>query len=406
MSDPFRLNLEQQRKRAKALLAAARAGEAEALARFRRHHPAAPSEGPLPPRLLRLSEAQLVIARALGLPSWPRLSAHVALLDRLRADIAAGGAAPDAGMPTLHIRCGSDIAPSLRQAGFRGEFLEVSDPLCLGPVVAGEDWQERRIDFLSQAFGGALGLDRAAIAARQAAAEEGLARAGRFSRVVLWFEHDHYDQLILARCLAALAAAPPPRLEMVSAGAFPAITRFIGLGQLAPEALLLLWQQRQAVTPAAIAEGVAAWTALRAPDPRGLAALARRPTVLGRALRRHCQELPWREDGLGLTQRLVLQILAEAPRRWAEVYAVLMREREPLPWLSDLMFLSVVESLGALVTGEVAFPEQAALSPLGRAVLEGRAAFAGPARWVGGVAAGWCWDDAQGETVPVGTRQP
>ncbi|WP_131829718.1 DUF1835 domain-containing protein, partial [Teichococcus deserti] len=221
MSDPFRLNLEQQRKRAKELLAAARAGEAAALARFRRHHPAAPPDGPLPPRLLRLSEAQLVVARALGLASWPRLATHVAALSGLRARIAAGGAAPDAEMPTLHLRCGSDIAPALRQAGFLGEFLEVSDPLCLGPVPEGEGWQAARIDFLAEAFGGAMGLDRAAIAARQAAAEEGLARAAGFARVVLWFEHDHYDQLLLARCLAALAATPPPRLEMVSAGSFP-----------------------------------------------------------------------------------------------------------------------------------------------------------------------------------------
>ncbi|WP_420014346.1 hypothetical protein, partial [Teichococcus deserti] len=199
---------------------------------------------------------------------------------------------------------------------------------------------------------------------------------------------------------------PPPRLEMVSAGSFPAITRFIGLGQLAPEALLLLWQRRQAVTPAELAEGVAAWAALRAPDPRGLAALARRPTVMGRALRRHCQELPWARDGLGLTQRLVLQILAEGPRSWAETYALLMREREPLPWLSDLMFLWVARSLGPLVLGEVGFAARAELSARGRAVLEGRDVFAGPERWVGGVASGWCWDDALGEPLPAGAGQP
>uniref|UniRef100_UPI0013568323 DUF1835 domain-containing protein n=1 Tax=Roseomonas sp. 18066 TaxID=2681412 RepID=UPI0013568323 len=340
MSDPFRLNLEQQRKRAKELLADLRAGAPAALAQFRHHHPAGVGAPP------QLSEAQLVIARGLGLPSWPKLAAHVAALSGLRAAIAEGGEAPDAAMPTLHLRCGSDIAAGLRQAGFLGAFLEVSDPLCLGPLVDSDDWQERRIDFLTQAFGGGMGLDRPAIAARQAAAEAGLARAAGFPRVVLWFEHDSYDQLILARCLAALAPALPARLEMVSAGAFPAITRFIGLGQLAPEALRLLWQRRRVVAPAEIAEGVAAWAALRAPDPRGLAGLARRPTVLGRALRRHCQELPWVGDGLGLTQRLVLQILAEGARSWAEVYAVLMREREPLPWLSDLMFLEVARGLG------------------------------------------------------------
>jgi len=38
-NSPFRLNLEQQRKRAKELLHALRAGEADALSRFCKHHP-------------------------------------------------------------------------------------------------------------------------------------------------------------------------------------------------------------------------------------------------------------------------------------------------------------------------------------------------------------------------------
>ena len=38
-ASPFRLNLEQQRKRAKELLAALRAGEPAALQRFRSRHP-------------------------------------------------------------------------------------------------------------------------------------------------------------------------------------------------------------------------------------------------------------------------------------------------------------------------------------------------------------------------------
>ena len=54
----FRLNFEQQGKRAKDLLKAARAGEAEALARFKS-----------PPRL---AEAQYLIARELRFDNWAR----------------------------------------------------------------------------------------------------------------------------------------------------------------------------------------------------------------------------------------------------------------------------------------------------------------------------------------------
>lgn len=78
-SSPFRLNFEQQRKRAKDLLSALCAGDADALSRFRKHHPggadlhsAAEIE-----HVARLSEAQLVVARELRFPSWPKLKAHI-----------------------------------------------------------------------------------------------------------------------------------------------------------------------------------------------------------------------------------------------------------------------------------------------------------------------------------------
>ena len=69
-----RINLEQQRKRAKELLKALKAGDNEALLRISRW---------LPPRseALRLAEAQLVIAREAGFSSWPKLKAHIDSLD-------------------------------------------------------------------------------------------------------------------------------------------------------------------------------------------------------------------------------------------------------------------------------------------------------------------------------------
>jgi ankyrin repeat protein len=63
-------SLEQLRKQAKDLLRAHRAGDAAALARARAQHPR-------PGERLKLSEAQLVIAREYGFPSWPRLSTYV-----------------------------------------------------------------------------------------------------------------------------------------------------------------------------------------------------------------------------------------------------------------------------------------------------------------------------------------
>jgi hypothetical protein len=143
---PFRLNLEQQRKRAKELLKAARYGEPDALRRFGADHPHATGScgTVLSDHLARLSEAQLVVARELGLPSWPRLRAHIQAMDRARESIGRGDVVPDQGLTTLHIRCGSDIESALKEAGFVGDFLEYADPLCQGPVLDEAAWLERR----------------------------------------------------------------------------------------------------------------------------------------------------------------------------------------------------------------------------------------------------------------------
>ena len=68
-------NLEQQRKRAKDLLRAHRQGDAEAVRRVGAHLPRASRLLPAQVRRLplKLSDAQLVIAREAGLPTWPRL---------------------------------------------------------------------------------------------------------------------------------------------------------------------------------------------------------------------------------------------------------------------------------------------------------------------------------------------
>jgi ankyrin repeat protein len=74
-------SLEQQKKQAKELLHALRAGDVDARARFRRHLPDKPR--------LTLADAQLVLAREYGFESWARLKAHI------EEHAGAGAVAPD-----------------------------------------------------------------------------------------------------------------------------------------------------------------------------------------------------------------------------------------------------------------------------------------------------------------------
>ena len=123
-----RLNLEQQKKRAKELLKAVRDSDADAVARWEAHHP----KGVASER--QLADAQLVIARENGFPSWPRMKTHVDTLRIARQRMEAGRPLVPDSADMVHIRCGEDIRHGLKVAGFAGAFVEFSDPYCQGPV--------------------------------------------------------------------------------------------------------------------------------------------------------------------------------------------------------------------------------------------------------------------------------
>jgi hypothetical protein len=409
----FRLNLEQQRKRAKDLLRAARASDRAARERFR-----TATAGHESGDAARLTDAQFVIARELGFATWRELRAHITAMAAHRAAIG-HGPAPDAGPRTLHVRCGSDIQQELVRAGFTGDFLSLWDPLSEGPVTTGADWIEARARFLAE---GSIDLPFEALFAELRDADLQLAASpDRYERVVLWMEHDSHDQLSLIRCLARYASGTRPRvLELISVDRFPGTSRFIGLGQLPPEAMRLLWRRRTPVGPDTLGIAADAWTAVTGDDPRALVALVRRGTPglphLARALHRHLRELPSAVNGLSLTEALTLQMLDDGDATIGRLFGMLHAEREPLPFLGDGLFLHIVtemERAAAPVFQRTAiqpgqpFRDRLTITDTGRAVLRGATDWMSlqpPPRWVGGVriqAGGpvWRWDDARQDVV-------
>jgi uncharacterized protein DUF1835 len=405
----FRLNLEQQHKRAKDLLKAAKAGDARALQRLR-------AAGFTTPGAPKLAQAQHCIARELRFTNWADLKHHIGEMERLRHGLAA--LVLDADCRTMHIRCGTDFLRELREAGLHGDFNAHINPYLQGPVTDSPDWLERRARYIADAIGPYQRLDYATVLEGARDEERRLAAASRdYERVVLWLEHDRYDQFVLLRCLAWFAEhGAPPRLELVGPSDFPGATRFVGLGQLPPEALRLLWEQRQPITAEQLTFGRRTWAAFRAADPRALAALARDGTpllpALAGALHRHLQELPSVENGLGLTHHLLLQALAEGePQRAGRLVGLVMHDRDPLPGLGDLGYDQALRELAALPdalvqrSGGHAYEawnlDEVAITESGREVLEGRRdalALPFPERWVGGVRIApaqrnWRWDE-------------
>jgi hypothetical protein len=339
------LSLEQQKKRAKGLLRGLRSHDGNAIARLQRHSPECLSRQ----ESLRLHDAQQVIARENGFRKWTDLKAHI---DRIAVEQQAtvNGRPPalDGGGRTLHIRCGRDIMYDLALAGFSGDFLSFADPYVEGPVPRTQSLEEFvriRADYLEQS-------DRRAFEEFFGSYRD-LERASEYAVVSIWMEHDWYDQLILARLLYFFseASARPKRLRMINVTHFPGCERFVGLGQLPPQALRWLWEDFEDVTEAQVILGKQVWNAITSPSPEELIEIARAGTpavpTMSPALIRHIRELPSLRNGLSMAEELTLHVLShKGPMTAARLFGSYMAE-EARPFMGDTFFWRLLSRLSS-----------------------------------------------------------
>jgi len=218
-----------------------------------------------------------------------------------------------------------------------------------------EKFVQIRTTFLTQHYGRYIPESRTQNAEEEIRNVEDVLRHApdRYERIVLWYEHDAFDQLSKAYVLAHLAELNLANtlVECIQINSFPGVRKFIGIGQLSrmPEAILTLCSQRQAVSPAIIAYGARSWRAFTKDDPLDLWHLTEEKSPFSdmqQALKRMLMELPWIGSGLSLTEHLSLDILArEGGMRPGAIFSLLMTESDPQPFLGDIMFLAALRPL-------------------------------------------------------------
>lgn len=426
---PKRLQLEVLKKQAKRLFKYWRLGDKVTLERVSAMHPRAST---LHPESARLADAQLVIARELGLPSWPQLKAHIEALEISRNALSRSDRAVDTALGTLHIRGGSDIEKALPKAGLRGEFLNILEAYVTGPLRGGADgdfdaFLNARARFLVQTYPDITGNDTQAFQRVLDGLRQDQSKLSDVSKdhreLCLWFEHDTHDQLTLAMVLERLSRQSLEiPVKLVSPDRFPGVGHFLGLGMLQddPEALRLLWQQRQPVTPDQIAMGARVWRAVCAGIPTKLYAMAQESnpplTHMPRALRWHLEMLPNAGNGLSSVERRTLEILnCDGPMSAGALFSLHNYEADPLPTLGDLTWYSIAQGLFEADTPAIDYHITTPDAPLlqrgtlsitafGKAMLAGQANWLKEntiERWVGGVRIrggqkNWCWDPGEG----------
>jgi len=323
----------------------------------------------------------------------------------------------------LVITNGDAAGELLRRSLPGAEVLPWRDVLHEGPIpLTGtlETLTAGRIEYLAGAGGGDIGAIEFELTAR----DRGLAMSGRFDRVVLWFEHDLYDQLQLLQLLDWFAANPraPGTLLLVQTEDY--------IGRQEPEAIADLAATAQPVTQAQLDLAKRAWMALRQPTPEAWAALLVEDTAalpfLRSAVTRMLEELPG-VDGLSRTERQMLATI-EAGSVTALALFIAVQKQEDAEFMGDWSFWRLLDQLALadepLVAGLEAAPFQHTEPELAKAYLTsrltltslGKAVLAGGAdwtehhrvdRWWGGTHLTedtlWRWDQTGEKLIPAST---
>lgn len=299
----------------------------------------------------------------------------------------------------VHICNGDATADQLSLADLPGEIRVWADALDQGPLLPVSDAEHYKA---RNAFWSTQGL---ADDGRLAEWDRGVDEAAAAEEVILWFEHDLFDQLALSRLLARLARKGLPQtLTIVSIDRHPDVPTFLGLGQLKPEQLAELWPRRTPLSRDAIDEAISAWIGVTAADPRSLPFLTRRvkamPFLAG-ALERHLEEFPDPTSGMSRTER---QVLAAIARGEGSEAALVQQSHasDPRYPITDVYLTAVLKTLRAC-----GFVDGSAITALGRQALAGaidRVHEVGIDAWRGGVhltgkGPVWRWDSRERKLV-------
>tara|TARA_R110000751_G_scaffold307911_2_gene435237 strand:+ start:48871 stop:49959 length:1089 start_codon:yes stop_codon:yes gene_type:complete len=352
--------------------------------------------------------------------SWSKLKQHIKILQQHRQAIIEHHAPLDSDPCTLHVRCGHDIQGLLKEAGFKGDFLALIDPLCIGPLPASKkDFIVRRAKYVHQyilPIIGRSGEEEMSNIIDSETQNRVTLLSDKYQRIVFWVEHDSYDQFMLVYALTQLVHISDKEIEIIEINQFPGTERFIGLGQLPAEAIRSCWQSRKAVTAKMMLSAHKSWQALTYSKPSLLVELLQKNEIdcllnMSNALTRHLQELPNRTTGLSLTQTIALQVLFDrcepiTINAWFADY----QKNEPLPFLGDVMFYALLlpltkntKPLFNIENKASAWEQQlVSITAQGIACINGETTFIQD-YWVGGIhcrkTAQWQWDHQKTNTL-------
>lgn len=296
-------------------------------------------------------------------------------------------------------------------AGISGEFLPWRDVLHEGPVPEGlalEELSKVRTKFIADhGWGDAEEIQRSFIER-----DNVLKSYQDYKKVILWFEHDLYDQLQILQILDWFDGQELGNTEL------SLICTDQYLGMLAPRDMASLFEHEMQIVDSQLKLAKQSWAAFREKTPEKWSALLKEDTsglqFLEGAIVRMLEEFPNKRNGLSRTEQQALTIISEGEKRPGRIFGR-NQELEERIFLGDTSFWDTLhgflESSPPLIilqnNKELTLPtspdQELTITFEGEEVLSGRRNWLDIRvldRWIGGVHLRqnntWCLDTVGG----------
>ncbi|MEK0314976.1 DUF1835 domain-containing protein [Cohnella sp. 56] len=276
----------------------------------------------------------------------------------------------------LHIVNGDVVGDKLRQGSVGGDILVWREVYPVGPLWPDMDepgQRQRRAAYLERT----LGVPADEYEAHCESQAQMLQRFSTYDEVVLWFEHDLFDQLMLSYLLHWFAkrALGRTKLNLLCIGDYPGIESFRGLGQLTIgqlEALSGTWTR---IGQQELEAGTRIWNAYTSPDIERHAALLHEDIsalpFARAALESHLSRLPSAMNGLGIVEQTTLELIRQGAATPNELFKEI-GDRLSVLGMGDLEYWyrlrAMSEQPDALVVNR---GSEVALTAFGLAVADG-----------------------------------
>lgn len=307
----------------------------------------------------------------------------------------------------LNITNGDSAVNIMQEAGIPGVFLPWRDVLHEGPVPAGlslDELSELRAQYIIEQGWGEPEAIRTSFIER----DNVLKAFEKHEKILLWFEHDLYDQLQIVQILDWFSQRPfiNTELTMICTDQY--------LGMMAPGEMKALARHEKPISGDQLQLSNKAWTAFRSTTPERWRELLETDTsalpFLEGAIIRLLEEYPSCSNGLSRTAQQALTIIRHGEQRPGKLFG-LYQKTEERKFMGDTSFWGILQELLTSNPPLLKLPDNMkltlpavpgltlAITPMGRKVLDGEKDWLDVMeldRWIGGVHLRsnnvWRWD--------------